>query len=469
LKRIIVFAVLFASVTFVNTLFAYNIELHIENFPNNRLYLGVYYGANFEVIDTTYTNNNGYAQFKDDKDLKQGVYFVVLPPHTRIEFLLLDDQEFVIKTDLNNVLSELTIENLDYEDYFVPMQREIASISLKKSNLDMQRQYFEYAGQKDSADYVKREIEMLNIDREAIYRKYLELDDDTFLSKMIRMMLQPEFLEDSRHLKYSEPGAYYQFYKTHYFDRVDFSDDRILRTPEFVFDRLIKEYCTYFVNTYQETPDSAYNNLDFLINKSEANPEVFKYVISYLSAYYAKPPYRGMEFLFVYLVDKYFLQNEYEWVDESTLERLKAEADEMRFNLVGNSAVDIELKTTENKEYKLHSIDSKYTLLWFWEPDCKYCTDGIKKILEVYDDLKQYQVEIISIYVGTDQEHWLKSITDFEDKFINLNDDSLISTIYYGTSKTPRSFILDSTKTIIVRDIDPKHILSFLQYIENKQ
>jgi peroxiredoxin len=447
---------------------AYNIDVHIQDFNNNRIYLGHYYGSSYQLIDSAYTNQNGFAQFQSKASLKQGVYFVAIPPHTRFELMILDDQDFVVRTNLNNVMGDLVIEKLDYEDYFIPMQQEIAQLSLRQSNLDIQRQFFEYSGEKDSANAVKQELEMLKFERELIYKKYYDLAGDSFLRKMIKMMLQPDFIKEIMPLKYSKPGAYFAYYKNHYFDRVDFSDERILRTPEFVFERLLKEYCTYFVNTYQENPDSAYNNINSLLVKAEVNQEVFKFVLSYLSSYYSNPPYQGIEFVFVYLVDNYYLQNDYAWVDEKMLYTLKNEADEMRFNLVGNSAVNITLKTTEDEDIEINSYKSKYILLWFWEPDCYYCIDGINKILEVIDELKAYNLEIITVYVGSDKELWLQSIEEYENSFVNLYDPAQISNTYYGTSKTPRSFILNKNKVIIARDVAPQQMLSFMQYIESK-
>ena len=74
----------------------------------------------------------------------------------------------------------------------------------------------------------------------------------------------------------------FNYYKAHYWDAIDFSDDRILRTPflEAKIDRYIK-------NLVVQTPDSLIKDTDWLISKASANKDVKSYVVFYIINQYA--------------------------------------------------------------------------------------------------------------------------------------------------------------------------------------
>ena len=51
-------------------------------------------------------------------------------------------EAFVGQTGAQMDMDSLKIDKLDYEDYFIPMQKEIADLGVKQSNLEIQKQYY---------------------------------------------------------------------------------------------------------------------------------------------------------------------------------------------------------------------------------------------------------------------------------------------------------------------------------------
>jgi hypothetical protein len=70
----------------------------------------------------------------------------------------------------------------------------------------------------------------------------------------------------------------YHYYKSHFWDNVDFSDERLLRTP--ILQNKIKTYTTQLTPQH---PDSIIESVNLIIEKSKANKEVFKYCVASLS------------------------------------------------------------------------------------------------------------------------------------------------------------------------------------------
>ena len=458
----------FLSISFPFVSNAYTIDVNIKGYNNAEVYLGLYYGESHFVVDSAFTNSNGYAQFYSKASLQQGVYFVAIPPYSRFELLILEDQNFSVYTDIQKILGNLTLTNYDDSDLFISMQLEIASLNIKQSQLDMKKQFFEHSGLSDSVKNVKKSLDLLSDARNEIYAKYLDLDMDGFLSKMIEMILPPVFSENVLQLKYNNPNAYYNYYKMHFFDRVDFSDSRILYTPDFVFHRLLNEYCTFFLDANVNNRDTVCNDVDVLISQSSINQEVNQYVISFLTANYATPSVQGMDAVFVYLADNYYKQGKVPWVDSTVIHAVLSEADLLRYNLVGNSAIDIQLSDTTDATLSLHQIDSKYTILWFWEPDCVSCEQQTPILQENYAQLKKYGVEVVAVYTGTDKDLWIDYLRETNTQWINLYDPQQNSFMYkyYGTSKTPRLFILNREKIILAKDISPEYLVPYLKYFE---
>ena len=106
----------------------------------------------------------------------------------------------------------------------------------------------------------------------------------------------------------------FKYYKSHFFDTFDFSDDRLLRTP--VFHSKIN---TYLEKLTAKAPDSLIVSCDYLIEKSRVNPDVFRYVVSYLTSKYERSKIMGLEKVFVHLVNNYYKTNEVTWVDEAQM------------------------------------------------------------------------------------------------------------------------------------------------------
>lgn len=449
---------------------AYRIEVTVEGHSGGLLYLGAHYGPEFLVIDTVQTNEKGFAVFEGKSKLPEGVYFIVIPPKTRFDFLLLDDQEFSITTTLTNVIADLKMKGTDKPDLFFDLQRDIASINLASSQLDIKKQYFKNSTQA-LPDDIKREDDSLKNRRIVVYKYYKSIAGESYLAKLLDMMLPPDFPPYVLKWQTEDPAKYFYYYKDHYFDAVDFNDERMLRTPEFIFHRMLQEYCKFFLSTRVDSIENVYKDVDALIDKASVNIEFQKYVISYLVDHYETPSVIGMDAVFVYLADNYFINRRLKWADDKAVQLVTARRDEMQFNLLGMPAHNLKLKKLDGEYINTNEIAAKYLILWFWEPDCSLCDELTPVLHGKYEEIRKLGSEVIAINIQRNKTEWESYVTSKKLYWINAYDPDGVCEFYkyYGTNRTPRLFILDTQKRIVAKDVKPVDIVRYLQYLDTKK
>ena len=143
----------------------------------------------------------------------------------------------------------------------------------------------------------------------------------------------------------------FKYYKSHFFETFDFSDDRLLRTP--VFHSKIN---TYLENLTAKTPDSIIVSCDYLVEKSRVNPDVFRYVVSYLTSTYERSKIMGLEKVFVHLVNKYYKTNEVTWVDEAQMFKIIDRAETIEPLMIGSKAPNLVLRDSSDVIHNMYDI-----------------------------------------------------------------------------------------------------------------
>jgi hypothetical protein len=134
------------------------------------------------------------------------------------------------------------------------------------------------------------------------------------MSKIIVTMSEPEIPEPPRDdkRKYHRLLFPVPVFQIHFWDKVDFSDERLLRTP--ILQSKIKQYTSQLT---PPLPDSIIASCDTIIEKSKANKEVFKYCVATLTNFYENSNIMGYDAVFVHLAEKYYLTDLAYWADST--------------------------------------------------------------------------------------------------------------------------------------------------------
>ena len=190
----------------------------------------------------------------------------------------------------------------------------------------------------------------------------------------------------------------------------------------------------YFDRLVAPLPDSITNEIDRLVDKTNFNTELRDFILWHLLEKYRHPEYMSQDQVFVWLYDHYFSKLEIRDLNEANLTLIRDKAETFRrlalFNLAPNFAI--------NDSVNLHSIESEYTVLFFYDHDCDLCQremQDLDSIRVVYPNIL-----LLSIDMNT--------------------DDARVDELYdlYDIEVTPLIYILDRNKRIIAKKIQAKQI-----------
>ncbi len=204
-----------------------------------------------------------------------------------------------------------------------------------------------------------------------------------------------------------------------------------------------------------------------VIEKSKVNEEVYHFVFLYLLNESNQSQLMGMDKAFVALSEKYVLRDPKPWLDTSAVRKIKERVEAVKPNLIGNIAPELKLPDSEGNYYSLRQMNAKYTLLYFWEPDCSHCqktTPILNK--DLYQELKSKGIEIYAVLTQNNKDKWMKAVQEYKiQEWTNVWDPQYTSNFrrLYDVTSTPIIYILDKNKKIIAKRLDVESSLKFLK------
>jgi len=441
----------------------YEIEVTINDLADAEIYLGYYYGDKTYVKDTVRLDNKGKGEFKADTLLPQGVYIVVLPSKNYFDLLIGDDQQFAIETTSDDLVKNMKFtgskENQAFKEY-----QELMMSNNKKSS-ELQAKLKELDRSSDSARLIRKELEQMSRTVKDKINEFAQTYEGSMFSVIIHVVKNPEIPEIEIPEGINNPDSVrwfhsYNYNRQHYFDYIDFKDERFLYTP--VFHNKIN---TYFTKILIQDPDTINHYIDIVAAQAEGNDEMFQYLMRYFINTFQRSNIMGMDKVFVHVAENYYLTDKVDWVDENTLQRIKEQVAKLRFNLIGNKAQDLKMETSTGEYASLLDIDAKFTILYFFEPDCGHCKKVTPKIKEIYADFDRSDLEVFAVYTQRDKDDWLEYINNNQLNWINVWDPNNTSNFrfFYNIYSTPTIYLLDEDKKIIAKRIGHESVRKIIE------
>ena len=462
----------------------YSINGHIKNLKSTQdtlilaSYRATFEGTQSFAIDTSLVINNKIL-FKKSSNLEEGMYFIFDPQTGGMLLpLFITNQNFSFSFDIkdfdNTINFENSIDNTIATEYQSFIQAKFLlrnKLSEKINSLDT-----------NERKIIEREISSINTSVKMYTNDFINTNSKTFFSKFLKANQQMEIpespLDSNGNLDQSFP---YRYSKKHFWDNIDFTDSRILRTPIF-FNKMDQ----YLDKMTAKHPDSINVSADILINLSKENDEIFKYVVSYITSTYERSKIMGMDAVFVHMVEKYYGTNQCFWEDSTQLVKLQDRAQKIAPNLIGRKATEFIaygtafMKDTLGIPHTLSEIDSDYTVLVFYGPTCGHCKKEIPKIKNDVDSLisSGYDIETFAVATEFDKKEWKKFISNQQTgDWINVSDinhddegNPVASSNWrekYDIYSTPVIYLLDKEKKIIAKRISHSQLVEIIVKLEN--
>lgn len=449
-------------ITVSNTLFSEescNIRIKISGYNDTALLLTSYYGDKIKLIDTAYIYDNEYFSFKGEK-LPGGIYMAVSPAKKKLfEFIVGNNQDFTLKTDIDNVVGNMKITNSEENKVF---------FSYLKKNEEYYQRMKKITHEIDSLKNISVDVSYLENERKKVNEQsidfkldIIEKNEGLFVTSLLNSMRDIDIPDSiSNSLDSTLPIRYY---KNHYWDNIDLSDSCLLRTP--VFMKKVKQYLGQMVVF---NPDSVIIAIDTLIAKTRPSFEVKSYLVWHFISEYQNPKYMGFDKVFVHLVDNYFSKENIQNTTPSILKSLEDRADKLRPILLNEPAPQLLLIDSLGSLRSFKSIPNKYTVLFFWDSECGICGKEIVELQKIYDNI-DYDIEVFAINVNSDLEKWKNAVIEKRVPGINVNGTRSATEDFhdlYDIYGTPVIYLLDSEKRIIAKRIGAEKIMEFIDSYE---
>jgi thiol-disulfide isomerase/thioredoxin len=285
-----------------------------------------------------------------------------------------------------------------------------------------------------------------------------------FLGTLVKALLPVDVPDFPVPIGFANPDSVkwirnYIYNKDHYFDNIDLTDERLLRTPI-----LYSKLDAFFTNVLIQAPDSINREIDKLIKKCSPDYKVFQFVSVYLFNHFRESEIMGHDAVMVKLADDIYLSGKADWVTKEFKDDLRKQIDLIRPNLIGKKAENIVMDSYKGIFVSLYDVEKDFTILYFWEPDCGHCKEATPKLKVFYDKPKDYSLEVFAVCTTSDKAKWTRYIEDNKLIWINGWDPKRSSHFdyYYNVQSTPTVYILDKNKKIIAKKLSVEEIGSFI-------
>jgi len=448
---------------------AYEIKVTLKPFKKQYIYLGHYYGKQLPIIDSVLLNDRSEGIFKGAKKLGGGIYLIGYPDRAHNFELLVDkNQKFSVVADTNNIRNLSFINSpenvafIAYQDFMMKNGRQLEALQKEKS-----------AANTSDSTKIAAQIEVIN----GVVRKYradiMAKDGNSLLPVLLKAMREPEVPKNDPAAKTDSLFAY-RYFKNHFWDGVNFYDDRLVRTP-FFEGRIDK----YFEQLVYPNADSVKKEMDWMLGYASISKDMQKFLLlKFINRYYNQK-YMWEDAVFVHLFEKYISNKEYPWLTTQGKKQITDRAYSLMANITGTPAANIELKNVEDKTTSLYEVDAPFTLVTIWDPTCGHCKETLPKLDSMYRaKWKGLGMKMFALAKETDgtKQTWLTFVKDHKlSDWIHVyyskeEDKARIESGIPGYSQLydvqsfPTLYLLDKDKKIIGKKLTEEQVDEILGY-----
>lgn len=450
----VLFLSLFCWVSIASAKSGYQIELELDNFGEKEIILASYYGSSNKIVDTfAIDEKKGTFILKGNEALEGGAYLIILPPENKFFEIVVDKEQFFsLKCDPFNAVETMKVKGSEENRIFYDYLRFLAK---KRKEAEVINKEMEAAKTDEEKEKINSKRDILDEDVSKYFQNIIDKYPHSIMSIVVNAAKPPVDMPDS--MSDADDTERYRYYKKHYFDNLDLGDERLLRT-NFLFKRV--EY--YTDKLTPQVPDSINIAIDYILAPMKKDGDLFKYYLVHFLNKYAKSKVVGMDAVYVYIVENYYMKGLAPWTDKETLEKIEKTAKELKPILIGKQAPNIRLKQKDGTPLAIEDVDADYTVLYFWDPDCGHCKKASPNMIAFENKYKKKGVKLLGICteIRDEVKKCWETIDEREYNWLNLVDPYLQSRYktLYNIKSTPQIFVLDKNKKIIMKRIGAEQL-----------
>lgn len=384
--------------------------------PGDTLYMGAYWGTSVLLYNKSTLNKQRIASFTGKKPLPSGMYSISAGgENDGFDFLISDNQpqQFTVTYDTANIASSIKFYGSDENTAFT--------------------QYI-YSDSVLTIDYNSPKVQNY-----PMFQFYLRSTADI------------------RHLV-SNKDEYIQ----HYFDNIDFSDDRITRIP--LLDNKLYNYFFHVLNPLDTA--QLKHQVNNVLQKAANNVDTYNLCTEFLYNIFINSPLPDHDIIAQYIGNNYILNGYSNVFDSIFIERVKTDLNWIDKNSISSVAPDLKLQSISGDYIRLSDVQAPLTILFFIDPECGACKQITPRVYNLY---KKYinSVNVYAVYVGSNETLWKEYVIKQRLDWINVWTGENVNLVYnnYVILGMPTIYLLDGDKRILAKDI----LISTLENLLNEK
>ncbi len=263
----------------------------------------------------------------------------------------------------------------------------------------------------------------------------------------------------------TDPDERAQYLIRHFWDRFDFADSGLTKKPAITEQAFVDYIHLLSIHPAGESSESLLQTL----RRAEADTVMYRYFVSLMEKYFYDPnsPFRNEEHFIPVL-------------KVITGSRLLEDAERSRYNFllemtllnrVGDKANNFTFTLPSGESGALYDIKSQYLLLIFSNPGCPTCeavtrrldsSAPLNKALALNSPTRS-MLTILTIYPDSDLEEWRAYLPQMPQQWLHGYDPGMAITRrrLYDVKAIPTIYLLDSDKTVILKDTSIEAVESF--------
>jgi peroxiredoxin len=442
----------FALATFAQSA-AYDstrIEAFIQGIPAGTAKLVGMWGDQNYLADSAIVDAQGHFVLSRKNLLPSGFYTFLLPGMKSFSMLMDHNQRMTIRANSADFLGTMQVEgSLDME-LFYQTSRYQAQQDPELNQLVAILGKTPYG----SPDYLRareRQAQILDERKaylEGIYKQY----PNAFFTQFKRAGQNPEWREFKKPNGDMDTIRQLIYFREHFWDGVDFSDDRLLNTPV-----IINKLKRYIKELTPQHPDSLIKVADPLIRRVQSNRQYFKFFVNWIALQYenTKTTVMDGEAVYVHIV-KNFITKELAWweTNPEIIDKLQKHVWEMEASLMGRKGPDVRAPDVNGQMKSIYEMTAPIIVVFMYSPDCEHCQKEAAEVEAVYRKWKNKGVDFFGIAISTTDEEWKKFVREKGFTFTNVFDPTNRA-IYakYFVDITPEMYVLNKDRIIIAKNL----------------
>jgi len=438
---------------------ALTVKCTVRGFKGSKVYLSAINGGKANGVDSAKVIQGKFS-FNPSKQMEIGMYRISFNDSVYTD-IIINGEEVVLDFDYNNIILSMKVLNSDENKVFYSyLQYSIQKDIDSEPAMELGKRLYKegVAKNKKQLDSLKTILDSLNVKQQIFTNNLIKDNQKLFASRIIKTLQLPSYTYYKAHadtIKYKSENA---FLRDHFFDNIDFNDTLLLRTA------YIYQACSDYLTSYAKPQNNeTYTKAcDIILSKAKVNKTSYDYVLNLLIQTFESSDW---EMVFVYLTEKYYLENA--CTSDQNTKSIAEKAEAIKKLAIGKQAPELNLQDLAGAKINLYDLKKEYTLILFWASFCTHCEELLPQLKpQIKNYITSGKLSVYAVAMDLDKTSWQKATQKLSNQWIHVSDlegFSGATALSYNVWRTPSFYILDKDKKIIARPYSGPQVITKLK------